>query len=158
MNNDQVPSENQYMRTACARAFQALQAASNADEYQNAIDLCCRFFPIDTVDATGEAETDVQTSAEIAYELLASDETDDQIEERIDEAWRSIVVADRQAVVRGYARCAVLLEREIEPLLDETYASLDEEIRIALLAMDEEDRRGELLSMSRGAQVLLFGL
>jgi hypothetical protein len=52
----------------------------------------------------------------------------------------------------------VLLEREIEPLLDETYASLDEEIRIALLAMDEEDRRGELLSMSRGAQVLLFGL
>ena len=158
MNNEHLPSENQYMRTACAKAFQALHAASNADEYQTAIDLCCRFFPMDTVDAIGDAEADVQTSAEVCYELLSGEETDDAIEERIDEAWRSIVVSDRQAVVRGYARCAVLLEREIEPLLDKAYESMDELVRQALDAMDEEDRRGELLSMTRQAQILLFGL
>jgi hypothetical protein len=158
MNNQQAMSENQYMRNACAKAFQALCAASNSDEYQNAIDLCCRFFPMDTVDASGEITDDVQTSAENCYELLWSDESDDAIEDRIDEAWRNIVVSDRQAVVRGYARCAVLLEREIEPMLDKTYAGLDETVRGALAAMGEEDRRGELLSMSRDAQVLLFGL
>ncbi len=113
---------------------------------------------MDTVDAVGESAGDVQTHAAVCYGLLSSEETDDAIEGRIDEAWRNIVVLDRQAVVRGYARCAVLLEREVEPLLDETYATLHETVRTALDTMNEEERRGELLSMSRQAQILLFGL
>lgn len=149
-----VMEETLYMRMAAARAFRALETSASETDRLDAIELCCRFFPIDTIDAECPPAQDVASYAHAIAELLESKGSDDDIDALVDELWCGIVCAERGAVARGYARTAVLLETVIEPLLDTARAECDE---AAFDGLDEQEIRGELLSRHREAQQLLFG-
>lgn len=153
-------NEAEYMRTAASRAFEALEKSFDEVSMAKAMEMCVRFFPIDTIDTQAAATDDVRRDAGKIREILESANDDDAIEDEVDGLWEGIVAAERSMAARGYATCAVLLETVIEPLLDETLNEMTEDERheIAGILEDEHALRGELLSRSRRAQALLFGI
>lgn len=150
--------EATYMRQAAARAFEALSRSADDQAMAEAMEMCVRFFPIESIDTEAMASADVRGDAERVRDLLESANGDDEIEDAVDDLWEGIVAAERAKAARGYAMCAVLLETVIEPILDETLREMSAEEAAGLAGMSEEDLRGELLSRSRRAQTILFGV
>lgn len=151
-------NEAQYMRDAAKRAFRLVSDAVTIEELQHGVNLCVRFFPYANGLYSGGNVCDVQESARVAYAILDSDRSDDEIEKEIDVVWADIIASAAGMVMEAYVRFADVIDLVVEPLLDQTFAELDAELQRELSAADENHRRGALLGMSPEARLVLFGI
>ena len=151
-------NEAQYMRDAAKRAFRLVSDAVTIEELQLGVNLCVRFFPYENGLYSGGNVCDIQESARVAYAILDSDRSDDEIEKEIDVVWADITASAAGVVMEAYVQFADVIDSVVEPLLDQTFEDLDAEMQRELLESDENFRRGALLGMSAEARLVLFGI